>query len=78
MTIVLPELSENVKVKKIRDEIEEDITPNSAITGAVIGSQGNLIFRFLENILGRITGKVVDETFGNGTEIEVEVEIDDV
>ncbi|MBI2042800.1 hypothetical protein HYT25_00225, partial [Candidatus Pacearchaeota archaeon] len=78
VTIILPEISENVVVKKIKDNVEEEITSNSAITGAVIGGNENFIFRFLNNIIGRLTGKVVDETpVENAAEIEVEVEIDD-
>ncbi|MEK6842690.1 MAG: hypothetical protein AABX84_02645, partial [Nanoarchaeota archaeon] len=81
VTIILPKNSENVTIKKVKDEIEEDITYESAITGAVVGGNGNFILRFLENIIGKITGKAVDEPVSenaeNEIEIEVEIEIDD-
>src|SRR3989344_2396490 len=77
LTITLPDDSENIVIKKV-GENEEDITSQSSITGAVVGtSNNNWLFRFLNNILGRITGKAIDE-IQSQKEIEIEIEIDDV
>src|SRR3989344_110169 len=79
LTITLPDDSENIAIKKV-GENEEDITQSSSITGAVVGnSDDNRLFKFLKNIIGRITGRAIDETAAEKDleTIEVELSVDD-
>ncbi|MBI2042994.1 hypothetical protein HYT25_01245 [Candidatus Pacearchaeota archaeon] len=73
LKIAIPENSKNIKINKTENEVERDVTGGTTITGGIIGSQRNFIFRFLSRILGAITGRVVDENIPTYTEVEVDI-----
>jgi len=64
VTLEIPSEAENVSVKKIEDNNEQEI--NFGITGNVIANSNSNIFssffEFFKNLFSRFTGKVIDET----------------
>ena len=75
LTISLPEEAENVSVKKVKENSEEEIGYSSSITGGVILEINNSKLSFkniFKNFIGRITGFAVAEEQIQKVEIEID------
>jgi len=73
--IKIPKESENVVIKKIKEETEQDITSAASITGQVSSEEGEpFILKLFRNVFSRLTGRVVEE---EPSDMEISVEIDD-
>ncbi|HTY44239.1 MAG TPA: hypothetical protein VMC80_03275, partial [Patescibacteria group bacterium] len=80
ITIYIPKDAGNITITEVKEDNQNDITPQSSITGGVIGANKRIgFFEWLSNIFGKITGNDIasnqeEQTTENKT---VEIPIND-
>lgn len=81
LTVIIPSEAKNIDVLKITDNIPENITSQSSITGATIGGQSNFFVELFNKIIGAITGRAVDKNSADNSSTtpgkEVQINIDE-